>query len=152
MKTAAIASICILGLLAGCAGRNTAAEKYSRRDTLQAMQVRYGEVLMVVPVVIDGESTRLGLVGGAAIGHAVGREIDNGHSRVGRAVGAVAGAVAGQAIEKKITEQDGLEITIELKSGKVIAIVQAATVNFVEGEPVRVLTGRGQHARVLKLH
>ena len=60
-------------------------------------------------------------------------------------------AVAGQAIEKKITEQDGLEITIEMDNGRVIAIVQAATVDFTDGERVRVLTGRGDHARVLKI-
>ncbi|MCZ6500542.1 MAG: hypothetical protein O6844_08670, partial [Gammaproteobacteria bacterium] len=69
----------------------------------------------------------------------------------GRAVGGVVGAVAGQAIEKKITEQDGLEITIEMDNGRVIAIVQAATVDFVDGERVRVLTGRGDRARVLKI-
>ena len=106
---------------------------------------------MVVPVVIDGKATRLGLVGGAAIGHALGHEIgDGGGRRVAKAVGTVAGAVAGQAIEKKITQQDGLEITIEMDNGKVIAIVQAATVEFFEGERVRVLTGRRDRARVLK--
>ena len=151
MKTAMVLMVCITSLLAGCAGPNTAGEKYSRRDTLRTMQVRYGEVLMVVPVVIDGEATRLGLVGGGGVGYAIGREIDNGGSHVGRAVGGVVGAVAGQAIEKKITEQDGLEITIEMDNGRVIAIVQAATVDFTDGERVRVLTGRGDHARVLKI-
>ena len=63
----------------------------------------------------------------------------------------VAGAIAGQAIEKKITEQDGQEITIEMDNGRVIALVQAATVEFFEGERDRVLTGRGGHARVLKI-
>ncbi len=53
MKTAMVLMVCITSLLAGCAGPNTAGEKYSRRDTLRTMQVRYGEVLLVVPVVID---------------------------------------------------------------------------------------------------
>ena len=151
MRTTLVSMICLAGLLAGCAGPNTAGEVYSRRDTLRIMQVRYGEVLMVVPVVIDGKATRLGLVGGAAIGHALGHEIgDGGGRRVAKAVGTVAGAVAGQAIEKKITQQDGLEITIEMDNGNVIAIVQAATVEFFEGERVRVLTGRRDRARVLK--
>ncbi|MCZ6686416.1 MAG: glycine zipper 2TM domain-containing protein [Gammaproteobacteria bacterium] len=152
MKTALISLLCTVGLLAGCATPNTAGEVYSRKDTLRAMDVSYGEVLVVVPVVIDGRATRLGLVGGGAIGYEIGREIgDGGGRQVAGAVGAVAGAVAGQAIEKKITEQDGQEITIEMDNGRVIAIVQAATVEFFEGERVRVLTGRGGHARVLKI-
>ena len=152
MRTTAISALAIFALLAGCAGPNTAGERYSRRDTLRTMQVRQGEILMIVPVVIDGHSTRLGLVGGAAIGHAVGDKLGEGSSsHVAGAIGAVGGAIAGQAIEKKITEQDGLEITIELDSGKIIAIVQEATVEFSEGERVRVLASRGDRARVLKL-
>ncbi len=152
MRTTLLSLLCTVGLLAGCATPNTAGEVYSRRDTLRAMDVRYGEVLVVVPVVIDGRATRLGLVGGGAIGYEIGREIgDGGGRQVAGAVGAVAGAIAGQAIEKKVTEQDGLEITIEMDNGRVIAIVQAATVEFFEGERVRVLIGRRDHARVLKL-
>lgn len=152
MKTTLLSLLCTVGLLTACATPNTAGEVYARRDTLRAVDVHHGEVLLVVPVIIDGEATRLGLVGGAAIGHALGREITYGGGRyIAGAVGAVAGAVAGQAIEKKITQQDGLEITIEMDNGRVIAIVQAATVEFFEGERVRVLIGRRDHARVLKL-
>ncbi len=153
MKTALVSMVCVLGLLAGCATSNTSGEVYTRRDTLRTMDVRHGEVLMVVPVVIDGQATQLGLVAGGAIGYAIGDKIDGrGQSHVGGAVGAVTGAIVGQAIEKEITKQDGLEITIEMDNGKVIAIVQAATVGFAEGERVRVLYGHGNNARVLKLH
>jgi len=153
MKTTLVSMVCVLGLLTGCATSNTSGEVYTRRDTLRTMDVRFGEVLMVVPVVIDGEATRLGLVAGGAIGYAIGDKIDGrGQSHIGGAVGAAAGAIAGQAIEKELTKQDGLEITIEMDNGKIVAIVQAATVNFSEGERVRVLFGHGGNARILKLH
>jgi outer membrane lipoprotein SlyB len=60
---------------------------------------------------------------------------------VASVVGAVAGGVAGQAGEQLATGKTGLEITVRLDSGQLIAIVQEADEAFKPGERVRVLRG-----------
>jgi outer membrane lipoprotein SlyB len=62
-------------------------------------------------------------------------------------VGAVAGGVAGQAAEQAATGTTGLEITVRLDSGQLIAVVQEAEESFRPGERVRVLRG-GRSTRV----
>jgi outer membrane lipoprotein SlyB len=64
-------------------------------------------------------------------------------STVGAIVGAVAGGLAGSAVEEGVTRQAGLEITIKLDNGQLIAVTQAADEDFRPGERVRVLSGRG---------
>ena len=60
----------------------------------------------------------------------------------------MAGAVAGEAIERKIREEEGWEITVLLDSSDTIAIVQAKDIDFAVGERVRVLFGYDGSARV----
>ena len=74
---------------------------------------------------------------------------DGGDTRdVAQAVGGIAGAVAGEAIEKKITAEDGLEITVRLDNSNTIAVVQAHDELFVSGDRVRVLFGPRGSTRV----
>jgi outer membrane lipoprotein SlyB len=58
--------------------------------------------------------------------------------------------MAGSVVEEKATQQRGLEITVQLDSGEVIAIVQAADVSFDEGDQVRVLRRPNGEARVVQ--
>jgi outer membrane lipoprotein SlyB len=137
-------------LLTGCAD-SLGGSDYSRRDARQAYRVLYGEVAGVNPVRIEGEATGLGTAGGAAIGYSLGRVIGDGDSgRLAGAVAGTAGAVAGREIEKSLTAEDGLEITVRLDGGETLLIVQSADVAFRVGERVRVLRGQGAEARVLK--
>lgn len=125
---------------------------YSRQETRQAWDVRYGEVTDVDPVTIEGQRTAMGKVGGGYVGYEAGRAI-GGHGTsgdIGGAVGAVAGAVAGEAVEERVTRQDGLQITVKLDDGRVIAVVQAADQPFEVGERVKVFSRRGGEARVAK--
>jgi outer membrane lipoprotein SlyB len=62
----------------------------------------------------------------------------------------VAGAVAGQAIEERATREDAWQITVELESGRTIAVVQAQDQAFQIGERVRVYMRRDGAARVGK--
>ena len=138
-------------LAAGCSPYNSSGKHYPKYEARTAFRVIPGEVLSVREVHIDGVHTQVGTWGGAAIGYNVGRTaVDGSYSRVAGAVGGVAGAVAGRAIESAATAERGLEITIELDNGDVIAIVQAADQPFAPGEPVRVLMGHGS-ARVSKI-
>jgi len=51
--------------------------------------------------------------------------------------------VAGSAIEGKVTSKQGLEITVKLDNGQLIAVTQEADEQFHPGERVRVLSGGG---------
>ncbi|MGH8135584.1 MAG: hypothetical protein ACRER4_04480 [Steroidobacteraceae bacterium] len=125
---------------------------YTRQEARTAWDVHYGKVAAVDEVVIEGERTQLGRVGGGLIGYEVGRTVGEGSGQdVAGAVGAVAGAVAGQAIEERATREDGWQITVELDGGRTIAVVQAQDQEFVPGERVRVYMRRGGAARVAKL-
>jgi len=153
MKTLAIGA----GLLAATVGLGgctlpSRGDVYSREETRQAWDVDYGEVTDIDPVVIEGQRTWLGRVGGGLIGWEAGRAIGGSGStgRVVGAVGSVAGAVAGEAVEESVTRQDGLQITVRLDSGRSIAVVQAADQAFVVGEKVKVFSRRDGAARVAK--
>jgi len=143
----------ILGLLAitGCA-LSSSGKSYPRYETRTAHDVAYGEVVETRRVQIEGDASIIGVWGGAEVGRAIGGTVDHGDTRrVARAVGSVAGAVAGEAIERKITEEEGLEITVRLDTSGTIAVVQAQDVEFTPGERVRVLFGPGGSARVSRL-
>jgi len=92
------ASTIVAGLLAatvGLAGCTlpSRGDVYSREETRQAWDVDYGEVTDIDPVVIEGQRTWLGRVGGGLVGWEAGRAI-GGSGSTGRVVGAVAGGPA----------------------------------------------------------
>ena len=64
-------------------------------------------------------------------------------SVVGAAIGAVLGGLGGAAAEEATTRQKGVEITVKLDSGRMLAITQAADEEFRVGDRVRVLSGGG---------
>jgi outer membrane lipoprotein SlyB len=64
------------------------------------------------------------------------------------ALGGLGGQLAGEAIERKVTEELGLEIMVALDSNRTIVIVQAQDVHFAVGERVRILYGPDGSARV----
>ena len=85
------------------------------------------------------------------MGIAVGGTVGGGSGKgVARAAGAVGGAAAGGALEEKATRQMGLEITVELENGEVVAVVQAADEQFDVGDKVRVLRRPDGSARVIQ--
>lgn len=144
--------ICVMILMtaavvsAGCA-TPASGRVYSRNEARMAWDVRYGEVKAVDEAIIEGRRTALGRIGGGWIGYEAGRAAG---SHVSGAVGAVAGAVAGQAIEERATREDAWQITVELESGRTIAVVQAQDQAFQIGERVRVYMRRDGAARVGK--
>jgi outer membrane lipoprotein SlyB len=139
LSAAAAASFMLTGCPASSSGG-----AYSRDQARQVMEVQMATVESVREVVIEGTKTALGPAAGAAVGGIAGSTVGHGHgSTVGAIVGAVAGGVAGGAIEEGVTRQKGLEITVRLDNGRLIAITQAADELFQPGERVRVLSGGG---------
>jgi outer membrane lipoprotein SlyB len=136
-------------LLSACAAEPSA-RSFSRYQTRTAYDVDYGEVVDVRVVRIEGNPGILGTWSGASVGRAIGRVSSRRRNTriLAGAVGGVAGAVAGRAIERKIREDEALEITVELDDADTIAVVQADDIAFEPGDRVRVLRGRDGSARV----
>ena len=136
-------AMAVLAVLAGGCAYSASGQSYPRHDTRVAYEVEYGEVLSARAVTIEGDASLIGVWGGAEVGRSVG------DTTATRAIGSVAGAVAGAAIERQVTAEEGLEITVLLDGDTTIAVVQAADVRFAPGERVRVLFGPYDEARVV---
>jgi outer membrane lipoprotein SlyB len=112
----------------------------------QAQTVELGTVTSVQQVKMRGDDNQLLNLGGAALGGIAGSNIGGGNrgSAVGAIVGALAGGFGAQAAQQHYNTQPALEITVQLdRSGRMISIVQAADVQIVVGQRVRVLSGAG---------
>ncbi|MBI2313595.1 MAG: glycine zipper 2TM domain-containing protein [Betaproteobacteria bacterium] len=143
-RTLGIVAVLAAALIAaGCAtGRSGAA--YTRDQARQESNVRMGMVESVRQVTIEGTRSGVGAVAGGAVGGIAGSSVGHGKgAQVGAVLGAVGGGVAGQAIEEATTRKPGIEITVKLDSGQMIAITQEADETFRPGEQVRVLSGGG---------
>lgn len=138
-----VAAFAAVGVLSGCAS-SMSGSAYSRDQARQVQQVQLGVVESVRTVRIEGTKTPVGAAAGAAVGGVAGSHVGKGSGRtVGAILGAVGGGLAGAAAEEGLTRKDGLEITVKLDSGKLIAVTQEADEAFKPGERVRVLTGGG---------
>jgi len=135
--------------LAGCASSPSSANTVRRSETGRVHTVQRGEVIYVREVTIEGEAQGAGALAGGAMGFALGGLAGGQGRGVARVGGAVAGAAAGTAIERRVTTQTGVELTIELEGGEVIVVVQAADEVFKQGDSVRVLR-RSDGVRVIQ--
>lgn len=138
-------------LLAGCASTPGEDDADARRAAQQQAELREypGVVEGVREVEVDGASTGVGPMAGAVIGGSVGGSVGSGRgSTVGAVIGTVAGAVAGEAAAQSAT-RPGLEITVRLDDGRVIAVTQPAGETFQPGDRVRVRSD-GRTSRVLR--
>jgi len=112
--------VLLAAILAGCASSKSG-DVYTRDQARTVHTVKLGVVESVRTVRLEGTKTP-----------------------VGTAAGAVVGGVAGSAAEEGITRKDGIEITVKLDNGTMLAVVQEATAEqFNPGERVRVLEGGG---------
>ena len=132
-----------LVVLGGCAS-GTGGKDYSREQTRAVQEVQMGIVESVREVNIEGTKTPIGAGAGAVVGGVAGSTVGGGKgSVVGATVGAVLGGLGGAAAEEAVTRQKGVEITVKLDSGRMLAITQAADEQFKVGDRVRVLSGGG---------
>lgn len=130
-------------VIVGCAS-GTGGKDYSREQTRVVQEVQMGVVESVREVNIEGTKTPIGAGAGAVVGGVAGSTVGGGRgSVVGATVGAVLGGLGGAAAEEAVTRQKGVEITVKLDSGRLVAITQAADEEFRVGDRVRVLSGSG---------
>ena len=141
MKTTQLLAIGLLSLFLGACASSNSGSVYSRDEARKVQTVRTGIVESVRQVKIEGTKTAIGPAAGAAVGGIAGSTIGNGDttSAVGAVIGAVVGGLAGAAAEEGLTQKDGLEITVKLDGGGLVAIVQEADVPFNAGDKVRLV-------------
>ena len=132
--------MCAVALLAGCAG-GLGGGTYERAEARRAMTVDYGTVESVRQVQLEGTKTPVGTIAGAAVGGVAGSTIGGGSGRtIATVLGAVAGGVAGSAVEESATRKRGVEVTVKLDNGQLLAVVQEDEgEGFSPGERVRVV-------------
>lgn len=142
-----VVAILAVAALAGCA-QGLGGGSYTRDEARREQNVRLGVVESVRPVQIEGTRSGIGPAAGAVVGGVAGSGVGGGRgSAVAAVVGAVAGGVAGQAIEEGTTRKNGVEVTVKLNSGALVAIVQEADETFKPGDRVRILSD-GRTSRV----
>lgn len=149
MKTRCAVSITLVlaAAVAGCAP-GLGGSSYSRDEARREQNVRLGVVESVRPVQIEGTRSGIGPAAGAVIGGVAGSGVGGGRgSSVAAVIGGVAGGVAGQALEEVGTRRNGVEVTVKLNTGAVVAIVQEADEEFRAGDRVRILSD-GRTSRV----
>ena len=143
-------TVLMAAALSGCLAKLTG-DTYSRQEARVPQKVSYGTVESLRLVKIEGSKSRIGPIIGAIIGGRAVQNVGDGRGeQVMEVVGAAAGGVAGAAVEEGVTRQDGVEITVLMRNGDEIAVVQAIDpkADFRIGDPVRVLFLRGS-ARVV---
>ncbi len=152
INVAAVVAV-VMVVLSGCMSDLTGTT-YSREEARQMQVVKFGTIAEVRFVKLEGTNSDVGtLAGGAVGGLAAGSNIGKGSGKAVAAIaGAVAGGVLGHMAEKKLTEKQGVEVTVRLEDGSFVSVVQQADPNapFAAGDWVKILM-QGSTSRVVKV-
>ncbi len=138
--------------LAGCSEMGVGGSDYTVSQVRGEQSVRLGTIESVRKVRIQNDQPGiLGALGGGVAGAALGSTIGGGNGNAAATVlGALAAGAAGEAAQSALSTQDGLEITVRLDSGYVIAVTQGMDEALRVGDRVQVLGGGGA-TRVTRL-
>ncbi len=145
IKNLAVLGTATVVLLAGCAAPGLGGGNYTRAQVRGEQTVRLGVVENVRDVAIDARDTGTGTLAGAAIGGLAGSTLGGGHkaNAAGSIAGAVIGGIIGSAVEKDANDRKGVDVTVRLEGGKLIAVTQEKDEEFRVGDKVRILSGQG---------
>ncbi len=148
-STTLLAATAMAALLAGCAP-GLGGSSYSREQARREQTVRMGYVESLREVKLEGTRSGVGPAAGAVVGGIAGSTVGQGRgSAIAAVIGAVAGGVAGQATEQGVTGKRGVEVTVKLDNGQMVAITQEADDTFRPGDRVRILSD-GATSRVTR--
>ena len=137
-------------VITGCAAPGLGSGSYSREQARREQTVRMGYVESVREVSLEGTRTGLGAGAGAVAGGIAGSGIGHGRgAALAGVAGAVVGGIAGQAAEQGLTGKRGVEVTVKLDNGQMVAIMQEADETFRPGDRVRILSD-GATSRVTR--
>lgn len=139
---AALAAAAIVALLTACAPLPRA-DVYAPGQIARAQSVEPGIVESTRDVRIAAAPTGVGAATGAVVGSIAGSGVGHGWRSgfLGAIVGAIFGGVVGGAIEENAGARAGVEITVRLDSGALVAVVQDVDPSPLRpGDRVRVLS------------
>jgi outer membrane lipoprotein SlyB len=141
-----------VALVTGCADMGSVGgTKYGETSGAVASQAdRYGTITGIEIVKVDEEyKLGVGTAIGAVAGGLLGSQIGSGRGSTAAAVaGAAAGAAAGTAVESKMKKKDAQRVTIQLRTGGSVAILQPVDSRLRKGMNVLV-EGGGETVRVV---
>ncbi|HVO87106.1 MAG TPA: glycine zipper 2TM domain-containing protein [Casimicrobiaceae bacterium] len=122
---------------------------YPAYQAYRPQSVELGVVETARGVRMQGPDTGVGTVAGAALGGLAGSGIGSGGGNAAAIIGgAILGGIAGNAVERDASKFNGVEVTVRLDSGRMIAVVQPDAGEFFRpGDRVRVVSD-GYAARV----
>ncbi|MBV8603527.1 MAG: glycine zipper 2TM domain-containing protein [Pelomonas sp.] len=138
------AALALSTLLGGCVTANP--DVVSQYETGRMGQVLDATVISVRPVTVGGQQSGMGAVAGGAVGTVAGSSVGGYRDQAaGAVIGAIVGAVVGNAVEKNATQQNGLEIIVQLRNGERRAIIQGQGAEvFAPGDAVMLVTSAGR--------
>jgi outer membrane lipoprotein SlyB len=143
-------ALALVTVLTGCAAPGLGGGSYTREQARREQTVRMGHVESVREVKLEGTRSGIGPGAGAVAGGIAGSSIGHGRgSALGAVAGAVVGGIAGQAAEQGFTGKRGVEVTVKLDNGQMVAITQEADEAFRPGDRVRILSD-GSTSRVTR--
>lgn len=126
---------------------------YVRGEARTVATVQEATVVAVREVRLEASSQAraTGSILGGAVGGVLGSEVGHGKGSIlGAIIGGVAGAALGDAAAERAADSRGLEITVRLQDGRIVALVQAdGGEEFSPGDPVALVTS-GQGTRVAR--
>lgn len=146
-----IASILFVSsILFGCSS-NPYGDSYSNAETRQIQKVFFGVIIKTEPVNIEGDGAGVGTIAGAAVGGILGSTVGGGRGSTIAAIGGgLLGGVAGNKAGEAVTKLHGVNLTIKLDSGGIIAIVQEVNPDMIFAINQRVrINQQGKTARVV---
>ena len=144
MQILRVTAVIALALLASACASSNSGGVYQRGEARQIQTVKTGVVESVRQVRLEGTKTPIGGATGAVIGGVAGNSVGGGRGQIITSVlGAVVGGIAGAAAEEGLTREDGVEITVKLDTGNLIAVVQEADEQFSPGDKVRIVESGG---------
>lgn len=102
--------------------------------------IKTGTVESVRTVQLEGRSSIVGSLTGTILGSIAGASIGNSRtSGLNAFIGGILGSFAGSSAERSLTSEAGIEITVKLDNGEMIAITQDDDVQFQKGDQVKVI-------------
>lgn len=104
-----------------------------------------GVIESVHEINAKGQSSGIGVVGGAVVGGLLGNQVGGGRGKdVMTVVGAVGGAMAGNEVEKRVNSSKSFEITVRLNDGSSRVISEASAPSWRIGDKVKIVNGQIQ--------
>lgn len=131
-KTLAIVAITVSSIaMTGCVTTQAYSQGslrgdvYSYKEARKLQNVTIAQIISLRPVIIEKDTTKVGMGIGGLLGAVAGSQIGGGDGRkVATAIGGLLGATAGDKVESKIRKVQGVEVIVRTSNGRTHSVVQ----------------------------